>query len=107
MLLVLSIQQTGIPAAFYNAATTSNRCRYWQKKPVSVNSDCSIAYLIELSCLLIKRLSSPKKVLTAAGIGLWGMVKGGAGPETKNDKLVGLEIEIEDKQAGKTLDSCT
>ena len=89
------------------------------KGSVSVNPDCLIVYSIELSCLLINRLSSPERILTAAVTGLWEMAKGGAkleaednkptkpGTETEDNKPAEPEIETENKQAEKTSDSCT
>ena len=56
------------------------------KEPVSVNPDCSMAYLIESSRLLMKRLSSPERVPTAAATGLWGMAEGGAGPGPEDNE---------------------
>ena len=67
------------------------------KKSVLVNLDCSIAYLIESSLLLIKCLLSPKKVLIETTTGLWRKAEGGARPGAENNEPAGLGTEIEDK----------
>ena len=77
------------------------------KKPVLVNSDCSMVYLIVLSFLLIKCFLSPKKVPIKAATGLWEKTKGGAGlAGIENNEPAGPETKTENEQTRKTLDSC-
>ena len=77
------------------------------RRPVSVNPDYLIMYLMASSRLLINCLSSPDRVPTTAAMGLCKMAEEDARPEAEDNKPAGPGTETEDKRVDKTLDGCT